>query len=506
MAGWSKPSQSSLARPSPCSFDWGSHPVIGRIGQLAFVAVTKPSLEHAVIAALGVGGMVAVAAPMSDNSMFVHLRTGLDMVTTGAIPRTDPYSFTAPGHDWIVQSWFAEALYGLMQELLSENFVIVFHVLLAGATALLIALLARANTMPRTLAAGIPSIALAWFTWTQRPLLFGLLGFAILIYVTIRRRSAWWLLPVAWVWVNSHGSWPIGIAWLVAFGLGERIDRGVFDKRTLKYGGYFTGGVLLGAINPLGPKILIFFTSAFGDRAKSFAAIVEWGSPSFHSASGFVTGVAIVAVLIAGFRTVVPWRHALPVLGLLLAALYSSRNLALLSVAIAPMMGNALSAGKQVTAQSKRDERIAACAMSVVVIVGLMIVVRSLVQDPFETKEYPVAAIDRMDAMGLLSADHNVLSRETAGCYRIWRDGRQARVFMDDRIDMYPAAVSKDYLHLFGGDTDPMPILDKYQIDVVLWEEDRPLSQILKRDSAWREAFTEKGHAVFTREKARPGL
>ena len=71
-----------------------------------------PALESLFVAALVLFGYRLGARPIGDNSMFVHLRTGVDMARTGAIPRTDPYTFTAHGHAWVVQSWLPEWTYG----------------------------------------------------------------------------------------------------------------------------------------------------------------------------------------------------------------------------------------------------------------------------------------------------------------------------------------------------------------------------------------------------------
>ncbi|MBV8386727.1 MAG: hypothetical protein JO155_08060, partial [Acidimicrobiia bacterium] len=71
------------------------------------VARRAPGLEPLFIAAYALFGFRLGARSIGDNSMFVHLRTGMDMVRNGAIPRRDPYSFTAHGHPWVVQSWFA---------------------------------------------------------------------------------------------------------------------------------------------------------------------------------------------------------------------------------------------------------------------------------------------------------------------------------------------------------------------------------------------------------------
>src|SRR5207248_11547445 len=71
-----------------------------------------PSLEGVIIAAFGVFGLRQGAVQIHDNGVFTHLNTGITMAQTGAIPRRDPYSFTAHGHLWVVQSWLPEWTYG----------------------------------------------------------------------------------------------------------------------------------------------------------------------------------------------------------------------------------------------------------------------------------------------------------------------------------------------------------------------------------------------------------
>src|SRR5437879_6408842 len=75
----------------------------------------RVTVEQAVVLLLGVFGFRLGARPLHDNSMLTHIRTGVDIAKSGHIPRTDPYSFTAHGHAWVVQSWLAEWLYGLAE-------------------------------------------------------------------------------------------------------------------------------------------------------------------------------------------------------------------------------------------------------------------------------------------------------------------------------------------------------------------------------------------------------
>ncbi|MDQ4097099.1 MAG: hypothetical protein M3144_04435, partial [Actinomycetota bacterium] len=71
-----------------------------------------PNLESLFVAALVLLGFRLGALPIADNSMLTHMRTGIDMVTGAGIPREDPFSYTARGTEWVVQSWLPEWTYG----------------------------------------------------------------------------------------------------------------------------------------------------------------------------------------------------------------------------------------------------------------------------------------------------------------------------------------------------------------------------------------------------------
>src|SRR5690606_25460038 len=60
--------------------------------------------------------------------------------------------------------------------------------------------------------------------WSERPLLLGLMGLGAVILAAEGDLDPRWLLPVAWLWVNSHGSFPLGAAYLILAALGSRLD------------------------------------------------------------------------------------------------------------------------------------------------------------------------------------------------------------------------------------------------------------------------------------------
>src|SRR5579872_4861621 len=49
-----------------------------------------------------------------DSDAGWHIRTGEHILATGALPRTDPYSFTRAGQPWYAWEWGADVLTGLV--------------------------------------------------------------------------------------------------------------------------------------------------------------------------------------------------------------------------------------------------------------------------------------------------------------------------------------------------------------------------------------------------------
>src|SRR3954452_3847253 len=149
------------------------------------------TVESLVIAVLALFGFRIGARPIRDNSMFTHLRTGIDMVRTGSIPRTDPYTFTAHGQPWVVQSWLAEWTYGVVERAGGFRWVMLEQGVLTGVLAFLVARLARAGTPARTAAAGIIAVGAGVALWSSRPLLFGLVCFALLVTIVEDELPLW---------------------------------------------------------------------------------------------------------------------------------------------------------------------------------------------------------------------------------------------------------------------------------------------------------------------------
>ena len=461
-----------------------------------------PGLEPLFIATLGLFGFRLGARSIGDNSMFVHLRTGIDMARTGAIPRRDPYSFSARGHRWVVQSWLPEWTYGWVYRLGDLRLVVVEQAVLTALLAVLVSLLARAGSPMRTaLAAGVAVGAGAAY-WAPRPLLFGLLAMAVTVTIVERRRSPWWLIPVVWIWVSSHGSFLLAPAWLGARALGEAIDGRAWPSESLRYLGGLLVGLVVSIASPLGLRLLTF-PFAVQEKQRIFKTIVEWHSPNFQTTAGEWTllflGLALLILMLRG----APALDVIPIIGFLAAGLIPQRNLPLAAIVLAPALGRALQpreAAAGAASTRPREPSVVNLGFAAVLILALALFAAAVYRTaPLSLHEYPVAAVNFIERAGLRGPSHRMVEQDVVGCYLDLRYGRQARVFIDDRYDMFPLAVADDYEDLIKGNPRSLTILDRLHVDVVLWDKDLALVGTVKATGRWQQVYSTGGWVVLRR-------
>ncbi len=475
--------------------------------------VRLPGPQALVLTAASVAGARLGLRSISDNSTLVHLRTGLEIIRTGHIPRSDPYSFTAPGHPWVVQSWLASLLYGAADRV-GGHLLVALQGALMGLAAALVALLARSTTAWRSAVAAVIAIAASAPGWSPRPLMFELLCLALVVLLTERGAHPAWMIPVVWVWVNTHGSYPLGVAWLAARAVGEAIDMRAWPRRTLIALGGFAAGLVVALANPLTWHLLTFPFVALQKRP-TFQGIVEWRSPNFQSGNSFVALVFIAAGLVVLLRTRLPWADTLPVIGFLGLALVAERNLAPLGIVMAAPLARALAGigvpgeGAAPSAWGDRGREMAGrvgeagwwralvAVGAVLVVVGLL--ARSLTEPALNLSSYPVAAVDHLAAEGRLGPAHRIAEVDVVGCYLIWRAGPATRVFIDDRYDMYPASVVTDASALGDARGGQEAVLDKYGVDTVLWGANGALPGALLAGGRWRRDFADAKWVVLVR-------
>src|SRR5437868_9241244 len=73
---------------------------------------------------------------LGDADTGWHIRNGQHIIATRAIPRTDYFSYTLPGHTWYLWEWLYDIVAGLLDARLGLNCVVLLSaVVIAGVFA-----------------------------------------------------------------------------------------------------------------------------------------------------------------------------------------------------------------------------------------------------------------------------------------------------------------------------------------------------------------------------------
>jgi hypothetical protein len=454
------------------------------------------TLGSLVGAVLVTAGFIQTSRPIYDNSFLTHLATGRLILDSGSVPRTDPYTFTAAGEPWVVQSWLVSVLYAAAEEIAGPS-GIRFLLGLVGATLVAVVwMLTRRceSIFARVIVVGLV-LGVGAQTWFERPLMVGLLFLVTSMLVVERGWSALYLVPVGWVWANSHGSFPLGIVLLVLVALGARLDRGSWGTEP-RHAGALVLGVMLGVIGPLGPALLAFpFRLLAGSEVLD--VVIEWRAPAFDSLSQRLFLVQLAAAVVLLVRRP-SWRAGLPMLVFSVAALTSLRNVAVASLVLVPPMASSMPSIGQL--RSSTVPRSARPVAATVAVLALLVATARLSEPDYRLAgRYPVVAIDWAVGAGVGPEDVRMAGPEPLGNLLDLLYGPAGVTFYDDRFDMFPKNVSTVFLDLRGARPGWWAGLEDLAIDVVVWRRPEAPPALLAADVSWSPLFIDDQWAIFGR-------
>jgi hypothetical protein len=459
-----------------------------------------------ILGLLAVAWGAAIASfPLKDNSFFTHLATGRLILEEGSVPTSDPYTFTAAGVDWTVQSWLPSVAYAAVERLGGGTGLrlLVLAVMLVAAALLWRLTAAATSVLPRLVIAVIALLVVTG-AWTERPYMVGVIGLAIVWLALEGAVRSWVLVPLLWIWANSHGSYPFAFVLIGTVALGAAIDhrvsgggaplrealgreRSVFAMAAL--------GSLLAAIGPLGIEAWTFPLSSVS-RSDTLSEIVEWQSPGFTSIPDRAF-LVLVLLAFAGLVRMGSWRLALPALVFAGAAIAVQRNIVMAVIVLVPVVAAAApTVGTLSTGTRPRlGPALAAVCACLVVLLSV-----SAVSDPVSSFEpYPAHAIAWLGEQGVPGAQDRMATQDFVGNLLEVLDGAERSVFVDDRADMFPADVFDDSAALIHGASRWEAVLETYEIDVVVWERDAPVGSLLAADPDWHVVFSDTSWVVASR-------
>jgi len=459
-----------------------------------------PTGAFVIGAAFAVAGFWIGLGRLSDNSFFTHLATGRLILDHG-IPRTDPYSFTANGEPWVVQSWLASVVFAWTDSWFgAQGLRVLAGALTAGLAAMTWRLTRPAHTIVGRILIAAAVVGIGGSTWAPRPLLFGLLCVTLTLLAAEKGLDPRWLVPVFWLWVNCHGSFPLGLVLLGCLWVGRRADgdSGTLEWRCLKWAAL---GTALGAVNPLGPALLTFPIRLLG-RFDVLRQVVEWQSPSFSLGWTrlFLLEVAVAVVVLVRRPS---YRSALPLVVFVIAALLGARNIAVASLILVPGLARGLADIGSVRA-TKRSPA-AGIALAGIVLAAAVIAQSALSQPAYDLATYPVEAVAWINANHLRQSGTHLVTSDSNGNYLELLSGIHADVFIDDRVDMFPKSVVADLVTLIHGGLDWRDVLDRNGSDLVVWGRAKPLTALMAESPDWRILYQDADWSIGCRRGAELG-
>ncbi len=457
---------------------------------------------------LALGGALYGARSLTDNSFLTHLATGR-LILDGRLPRVDPYTFTGGGRPWIAQSWLASWLYAVLEDI-GGAFAI--RAMIAAVGALLALGIWRLSAPVKSVGLRLlvvvcaPAIGGSW--WNERP---QILAFALVVacaIVLVERRSSWWLLPMFAIWMNVHGSFPLG-GLFVSIWAGTQLIRTRRVQSLLPVGALGAGIALGTLFSPYGLE-LAWFPVKLLSRGEQLKFMAEWQPLRLDSPTAFLF---VAEVLVLGYVMA----RERDVLGICASAIFvvlaatAVRNTALAAIVMIPFASNSL---------SRRAERIGAlpestwfgdnhrarqqpgwrATASASVAVALLVAL-FLVRTPgYALDDYPTRAVSWMQARSLVANPGiSVLSTDYTGNYLEWRYGASAQAWIDDRAELHSVDLASDYVHLLLGKGETEELLERNPHDLILWPEELPLAKFLESSAEYQVLTKVDGYLVACR-------
>jgi hypothetical protein len=448
---------------------------------------------------------------LADPDIWFHLLNADYLFTNHRVLRTEVFSFTTAGLPWMNPEWIAEIPYYLLWRSfglvgIEVLFLILLELVFLG---LLYLCWRESGNIKASVLACYCAVFLGTVSFGPRTILFGYLYMIVLLVVLQRLRlkgsaPLWLLPPLFCLWVNTHGSWSIG---LTVFGL--VIASGFFSGKVGKIEAVrwspkqlrqllLSMGASVGAvfINPYGYHLVFWPVDVAFRQKLAIAHIVEWTSVDFHTPRGKVVLILLFGLILGALLSPCQWK--LHEVTLALFGLYTGltyvRFLILAGILIAPLLARLFNFVPPYRREIDKP------ILNGLLMAGMIV----FIVHGFPTKSQLEQSVDKdypAEILPFLKANPptgHVLNTWLWGSYLCWHD-RGFKDFIDGREDVFLyAGVFKDYLD-FVGVRDAKAVLDKYKIKYVLIERSQPVCALLDGDPNWKVIFKGKVSVMYER-------
>lgn len=448
---------------------------------------------------------------LPDPDIWWHLRNAQYLFLHHALPNFDTYSFTVAGHPRINFEWLGEVPYYLAWRAFGLEGIETLMLVVLEAIFLGVLYLSykRTGHIKASILACWVAVALGTVNFGPRTILFGYLYLVILLVILERFRSTGrgplWPLPFLFcLWINTHGSWPLGMIVLGAFTVCGLVEVEWGRVRATRWSAHQKHQLfaVLGAscaalfLNPYGYRLVLYPLDVALRQRLGVGLVSEWAPVDFTGPRGKVVLLVLAGLFLSALGARSRW--ILSDLVLTLVAFYAGlsheRFLFFAGIIVAPVVAELLEAVPRYRPEIDKP------LLNALIILGVGAFVAFRFPGPTQlqkqvSKKFPSEIVPYLESHKLQG---RVLNCYDWGGYLGWEDA-QLKLFIDGRADIFEyAGVFKDYLRLTSLQ-DPIRVLDEYRIRYVLFPPDAPPAVLLRSNAGWKVDFTSSTSTLIER-------
>ena len=448
-----------------------------------------------------------------DPDMWWHITTGQTILATHHWPTADPYSFTVHGQPWMAFEWLGDVLIGIVARIGGVRGLDALLIVLGSAVMLALyvfAAIRSRNSKAGFLAAAV-LFALATAQFTMRSQMLGYL-FLVLTLTALelfrqgKRWSIWFLPPLLLVWVNTHGSFIIGLGVILVYlvcgvkgfrlGAIEAKQWTLTERIRLEF--VFLLCVAVLPITPYGTELAAFPFRVASAIPVSVGHILEWLPMPFNLLGGKIFLALVLGFFIVQMILNLTWRleEMVLFLGAVAMTCLHVRFILLFVPFCAPLLA-VVFARWLPRYDNKIDKYIlnAALMFGVVALMWHYAPSRSFL-DKKVADDFPVDAVKYLHqhpVPGPMFDDYGF------GGYLVWSGHK---VFIDGRSEVYErGGVLSDYLYITALKPGALTVLRNYGIQSCLLDRNAPLATVLAALPDWQRVYSDHTSALFVRRQ-----
>jgi hypothetical protein len=451
-----------------------------------------------------------------DPDLWWHIKVGDTILATHHWPTTDPYSFTVAGQPWLAYEWLGDVFLAAVSRIGGVRGLEVLLIALGSAIVVALYTLATircGNSKAGFLACVLLSL-LAGVSFSLRPQMLGYL-FLILALIALERfrqgkyGSIWLLPPLMILWVNTHGSWIIGlfaifVYWMsgiAGFRVGNLEARRSSAEERQRISLSFLLCLVALMVTPYGTRIAASPIEFAFSLPLNVKYIEEWQPMAFNLISGKLFLATLLAVILTQVTMRFTWRLeelALFLFGTLMACLHVRFLLVFVPFA-APILAVIVARWMPPYERSKDKFLLNAVLMACLIAAMVHYFASRATLEAKVASHFPAGAVDYLEGH---SVPGPMFNNYDFGGYLVWSRGPEHKVFIDGRGDVYErGGVLADYVHVADLKPGALAVLRGYRIQSCLLRRDEALATVLSASPDWRRVYVDNLSAIFVRTK-----